>query len=224
VFPPRPPIRICSTSLLVLAASLLGLSSCQSANQLEFGKGLDVPYVQTPPNVVTAMLRMAHVGANDVVVDLGCGDGRIVVAAVKEFGARGVGYDIDPQRISEAFANATRADVTTRARFVQMSIFDAKISEATVVTAFLLPSVLEKLRPRFLRDLAPGTRIVSHSFPIRNWTPDQKLVVEGRTLYLFTVPKMAECTTAIPAGIDQSPPCLDRKAPALPQGNRGDTR
>lgn len=208
----------------MLAASLACISACQSANHLEFGKGLDVPYVQTPPNVVTAMLRMAHVGANDVVIDLGCGDGRIIVAAAKEFGARGVGYDIDPQRISEARRNAGRAGVTPRVQFVQKDLFDVKISEASVVTVFLLPAVLERLRPRLLGDLAPGTRIVSHSFPLRNWKPDQKLEVEGRTLYLFTVPKMAECTTAAPAGIDQTPPCLDRKSLPLPPGKQSEAR
>lgn len=196
---------------LLLAVSALCLSSCQSASQLEFGKGLDVPYVQTPPHVVTAMLSMARVGAQDAVVDLGCGDGRIVVAAAKEFGARGVGYDIDPDRIEEARRNAKKAGVTAHAQFARRDLFEVNISEATVVTMFLLPSVLERLRPRLLRDLAPGTRIVSHSFPLKNWEPDCKLEVEGRTLYLFTVPKMVACTTTTPAGIDQIPPCLDRK-------------
>ena len=139
MLPPRPLIRACSQSSLLLAVSIHSLTSCQNANRLEFGNGLDVPYVQTPPKVVTAMLRMAHVGANDVVVDLGCGDGRIIVSAARQFGARGVGYDVDPLRISEARVNATRAGVTARTRFVQMSLFDANISEATVVTAFLLP-------------------------------------------------------------------------------------
>jgi ribosomal protein L11 methylase PrmA len=204
-------IWLYASTALLLAGSTLCLSSCQSASQLEFGKGLDVPYVQTPPHVVTAMLKLARVGAHDVVVDLGCGDGRIVVAAAKEFGARGTGYDIDPDRILEARRNAERAGVTARAQFARRNLFDVNISEATVVTMFLLPSVLERLRPRLLRDLAPGTRIVSHSFPLKNWKPDQKLEVEGRTLYLFTVPKMVACTNATPAGIDQIPPCLDRK-------------
>jgi SAM-dependent methyltransferase len=208
----------------LLAASLACIPACQSANHLEYGKGLDVPYVQTPPNVVTAMLRMAHVGANDVVVDLGCGDGRIIVAAAKEFGARGIGYDIDPDRISEARRNAARAGVTPRAQFVQKDLFDVRISEASVVTVFLLPAVLEKLRPRLLGDLAPGTRIVSHSFPLRNWKPDQRLEVEGRTLYLFTVPKMADCTTSTPAGIDQTPPCRDRKSLSSPPDKQDQAR
>jgi SAM-dependent methyltransferase len=214
----RQPIWSCSAYSLLLAATLGCFSSCQSANRLEFGKGLDVPYVQTPPHVVTAMLRMAHVGQHDVVVDLGCGDGRVVVAAAKQFGARGVGYDIDPQRISEARENAARADVTERTRFVQRNLFDASISEATVITVFLLPSVLEKLRPRLLSDLAPGTRVVSHSFPLRNWKPVQKLEVEGRTLYLFSVPKMEDCSSPTPAGIDQSPPCLEHQSLFAPPG------
>ncbi len=107
--------------------------------------------------------------------------------------------------------NAERAGVAARAEFIQKDLFDVNISHATVVTMFLLPSVLEKLRARLLEDLAPGTRIVSHSFPIRNWKPDQKLEVDGRTLYLFTVPKLADCTISTPAGIDQTPPCRDRK-------------
>ena len=208
----RPPCRCRFAFSFLLDVVVLCLASCQSANHLEFGKGLDVPYVQTPPKAVTAMLRMAHVGPKDVVVDLGCGDGRIIVAAAKEFGARGIGYDIDPQRISEAQANAAQAGVAARTQFVRRDLFDVRISEASVVTVFLLPSILEKLRPRLLGDLAPGTRIVSHSFPLRNWKPDQKLEVDGRTLYLFTVPKMAACTSATPAGIDQTPPCLESKS------------
>jgi SAM-dependent methyltransferase len=205
------PVAVHSKWLFLLAASILAATSCQSTSRLEYGKGLDVPYVQTPPNVVRAMLQMAHVGPGDVVVDLGCGDGRIVIAAAREFGARGVGYDIDPQRISEARQNAAGAGVTARAQFVQKDLFDVGISEASVVTVFLLPPVLEKLRPRLLGDLAPGTRIVSHSFPLRNWTPDRKLELEDRTLYLFTVPKMAECTATTPPGIEQTPPCHDRR-------------
>jgi len=197
----------CAAWPLLLAALILAASACQSTNRLEFGKGLDVPYVQTPPNVVRTMLQMARVGPRDNVVDLGCGDGRIIVAAAKEFGARGVGYDIDPQRIAEARANAALAGVAARTQFVQKSFFDVGISEASVVTVFLIPSVLEKFRPRFLRELAPGTRIVSHSFPIRDWKPDQKVQVEGRTLYLFTVPEVVDCSAAASGGLEQGTPC-----------------
>ncbi len=162
---------------------------------------------------------MAHVGPRDVVLDLGCGDGRIIVTAAKEFGARGVGYDIDPQRIVEARENAARAGVAARAQFEQKSFFDVNISEASVVTVFLIPTVLEKFRPRFLRELAPGTRIVSHSFPIRDWKPDQKLLVEGRTLYLFTVPKPVDCSAPGPEGMEQGTPCAGLSLRNPHQGN-----
>lgn len=200
---------------LLVATAMLAVTACQSGSRLEFGKGLDVPYVETPPNVVRAMLRSAHVGSRDVVLDLGCGDGRIVVAAAKEFGARGVGYDIDPRRVAEARKNASRAGVADRAQFAQKDLFDARIAEASVVTVFLLPAVLDKLRPRFLRELAPGTRIVSHSFPIRDWTPDQKLSAEGRTLYLYTVPVAQECGPDSSEGMQRGMPCSGLSLPSV---------
>ena len=213
-------IRSRRHSTLLVAASIVCLLSCQSTPRLEYGKGLDVPYVPTPPNVVTAMLNMARVGAGDVVVDLGCGDGRIVIAAVRQFGARGVGYDIDPERISEARRNAERAGVTARTRFVERNLLDADISEATVVMIYLFPLVVEKLRPKLLSDLAPGTRIVSHTFPLRNWRLNQKQVVEGRTLYLYTVPKRTDCGASTPPQGDQSPPCLDGESLNRPRSAR----
>ena len=164
------------------------LSACRSKPALDFGSGLDVPYVQTAPAVVTKMLQMAQVRKNDVVVDLGCGDGRIVIAAVTQFGARGIGYDIDPDRITEARENARRAGVESRAQFVQRNFFEAPIGQATVVTVYLLPPVMERIKPRLRSELRPGTRIVSHSFPMRDWPPEQVVHFEGRTLYLFTVP------------------------------------
>ena len=206
-----------------MAATVLAATACQSGSRLEFGKGLDVPYVETPPSVVRAMLRLAHAGSRDVVLDLGCGDGRIVVAAAKEFGARGVGYDIDPQRVAEARQNASRAGVADRAQFAQQDLFNARISEASVVTVFLLPAVLDKLRPRLLRELAPGTRIVSHSFPIRDWTPDQKLVVEGRTLYLYTVPVAQECGPDSSEGMQHGAPCSGLRLPSLHSARTGRT-
>ncbi|MGJ5815467.1 SAM-dependent methyltransferase [Paludibaculum fermentans] len=180
--------RDSSSARLLLAASLLTGLSCKSRPSLEFGAGLDVPYVQTTPGVVTAMLRLAQVRPGDVVMDLGCGDGRIAIAAAREFGAEGIGYDIDPQRIAEARRNAIRAGVTSRTHFFQQSFFQADISRASVITVFLMPNLLEQFRPHFLHELAAGTRIVSHSFPFRDWPPQRKLIVEGRTLYLFIVP------------------------------------
>jgi len=167
----------------------LVIGSCRPKPSLEFGKGLDVPYVQTSPAVVHKMLEMAHVQKDDVVVDLGCGDGRIAIAAVTQFGARGVGYDIDPDRIAEARRNAKSAGVEARTSFVQQDFFKAPIARATVVTLFMLPPVMERIEPRLRSDLAPGTRIVSHSFGMRDWPPEEVVRVEGRTLYLWTVPE-----------------------------------
>jgi precorrin-6B methylase 2 len=149
----------------------------------------DVIYVPTPPEVVDAMLKLANVKAGDVVYDLGCGDGRIVITAAQKYGARGVGIDIDPQRIKEATANAQKAGVTDRVKFMETDLFETNISEANVVTLYLLPSLNLKLQPKLMRELKPGTRIVSHSFDMGSWKPDQELTVEGRHIYLWTIPK-----------------------------------
>jgi len=148
----------------------------------------DVVFVPTPPEVVEAMLKAAKVSKTDVVYDLGCGDGRIVIAAAKNFGARGVGIDIDPQRIAEATDNAKKEGVTSRVTFLQQDLFTADIREATVVTLYLLPSLNVKLRPRLMDQLRPGTRIVSHAFDMGDWEPEQKIDVNGRTVYTWTIP------------------------------------
>ncbi|HEY5885585.1 MAG TPA: class I SAM-dependent methyltransferase [Pyrinomonadaceae bacterium] len=132
---------------------------------------LDVPYVPTPESVVAKMLELAKVNKNDMVYDLGSGDGRIVITAAQKHGARGVGYDIDPQRITEANANARTAGVTDRVRFVQGDLFQADLSEASVVTLYLLPEINLKLRPKLLKELKPGTRIVSHNYGLGDWDP-----------------------------------------------------
>lgn len=156
------------------------------------GVPLDVPYVATPWEVVTAMLRLAEVRPGDVVYDLGCGDGRIVIAAAKEFGARGVGIDIDPARIAEANAAARRAGVTDRVRFLQQDLFESDFTEATVVAIYLQPELNEKLMPRFKWELRPGTRIVSHEFGIRGWVPERSEVVWSgdmqKRVHLWVVP------------------------------------
>jgi precorrin-6B methylase 2 len=150
----------------------------------------DVIFVPTPPEVVAAMLKVARVGKGDVIYDLGSGDGRIVITAVKDFGAaRGVGIDIDPERIAEASANALQAGVADRVTFLNQDLFTTNLSEATVVTLYLLPSLNLRLRPKLLSDLRPGTRIVSHAFDIGDWVPEQTLYVGGRTVYFWTVPK-----------------------------------
>lgn len=150
---------------------------------------LDVPYFTTPPAVVNEMLRLAQLSKNDVLYDLGSGDGRIVIAAAQKYGIRGVGIDIDPERIREANENARRAGVSDRVKFVQQDLFQADLREATVVTLYLLPSVNLKLRPKLLRDLKPGTRVVSHAFDMGMWRADHVIEVEGRAIYYWVVPK-----------------------------------
>ena len=148
----------------------------------------DVIFVPTRELVIDAMLKAAKVGPNDVVYDLGCGDGRIVVAAAK-LGARAVGIDIDPQRIKEANENAVKNGVTGKAQFRQEDLFEADIREATVVTLYLLPSLNVKLKPRLMDQLKPGTRIVSHDFDMGDWVPEETIAVDGKTVYVWTIPK-----------------------------------
>jgi hypothetical protein len=158
----------------------------------------EVPYVQTPANVVDAMLSMAGVGPGDFVVDLGSGDGRIVIAAAKKFRARGLGIDYDPWLIAESRANAAREGVSDRVEFRRQDIFLADFREATVVTLYLLPEVNLELRPRLLSELRPGTRVVSHDWDMGEWEPDRRVVVEApdktiglkkeSAIYLWIVP------------------------------------
>ncbi|MGK9116784.1 MULTISPECIES: class I SAM-dependent methyltransferase [Sphingobacteriaceae] len=147
----------------------------------------DVPYVPTKQEVVEAMLTLANVGPNDMLYDLGCGDGRIVVTAAKKFGAKAVGIDIDPERIQEARENAQKAAVENKVAFLQQDLFKADFSKASVVSLYLLPSVNMKLRPKLLQ-LKPGTRVVSHAFDMGDWKPDKQMVVGNSTIYLWTVP------------------------------------
>jgi SAM-dependent methyltransferase len=148
----------------------------------------DVIYVPTSPEVVEAMLKLANVTKNDVVYDLGCGDGRIVVAAARAFGAHAIGIDIDPQRIAEANANAKTAGVEGRVKFVLGDLFEQDLHDATVVTLYLLNSLNLKLRPKLWKELKPGTRIVSHAFDMGDWKPEQTQEVGGTTIYLWRIP------------------------------------
>jgi len=148
----------------------------------------DVIFVPTPPKVVDAMLTMAGVRDGDVLYDLGSGDGRIPIAAARKFKLKAVGIDIDPQRIAEARANAKAAGVTDEVTFRQEDLFQADFSEATVVTLYLLDTLNEKLRPRLLAELKPGTRIVSHAFRMGDWEPERSQEVDGSMIYFWTVP------------------------------------
>ncbi|HEX8985886.1 MAG TPA: class I SAM-dependent methyltransferase [Bryobacteraceae bacterium] len=152
----------------------------------------DVPFVPTSQELVVQMLKLANVTNKDTVYDLGCGDGRIVITAAKDFGARAVGVDINPERIKEANENARKAGVNGKVNFVEGDLFTAEIRPATVVTLYLLPNVNMRLRPRLLKELKPGTRVVSHSFDMEDWKPDKEIEVNGSRLYLWTIPAHGE--------------------------------
>jgi SAM-dependent methyltransferase len=185
------PNLCCSLAVLILFTSLAVAQTAQPKHEP------DVPYVPTTEEAVKAMLKLADVKSSDIVYDLGCGDGRIVIAAAKEYGAHGVGIDINPVRIAEAKENAKKAGVENLVRFEENDLFDANIHEATVVTLFLLNSVNENLRPKLLKDLKPGTRVVSNTFGMGDWKPDKEMnvgnPVEGfslsRKLLLWIVPE-----------------------------------
>jgi SAM-dependent methyltransferase len=147
----------------------------------------DVIYVPTPQNVVDAMLKMANVTAKDVVYDLGSGDGRIPITAAEKYGARGVGIDINPERIKEANANLAKSKAGDKVRFLNQDLFETDLSPATVITLYLLPSLNQKLIPK-LKQLKPGTRIVSHSFDMgTDWPPEKTEDVQGRMIYYWTI-------------------------------------
>lgn len=148
----------------------------------------DVHFEATPEDVVEAMLKMAGVTKEDVVYDLGCGDGRFVITAAKTFGARGVGVDIDTARIKESNENAQKAMVANRVKFIAGDLFEIDVREATVVTLYLLNELNLQLRPKLLRELKPGTRIVSHAFDMGDWEPDDIGKVRDRTFYYWVVP------------------------------------
>ena len=180
-------------SFLLIAVVSISLAAAQTAQPK---RQPDVPYVPTTEEAVKAMLKLADVKKTDVVYDLGCGDGRIVIAAAKDFGAHGVGIDINPVRIGEAKENARKAGVENLVRFEENDLFQADIHEASVVTLFLLADINLKLRPKLLRDLKPGTRLVSNTFDMGDWKPDKEATVGedgqeeflSKRLYLWIVP------------------------------------
>lgn len=154
----------------------------------------DVPYVATPPAVVAAMLKLAKAGSNDVVYDLGSGDGRIVIAAARDFKVKkGIGIDLDPDLVTLAGKNAKDAGVADRVSFTRGDIFKMDFKEATILTLYLLPDVNVTLRPRIL-DLAPGTRVVSHAFNMGDWVPDGADNVDMRRVYMWIVPAKVQGT------------------------------
>jgi len=154
----------------------------------EDGPG-DVPYIPSAPEVVEAMLNLGGVKQSDMVYDLGCGDGRIVIMAVQKFDAHAVGVEISPERVREAEENARIAGVYGRVLFTETDLFSADIHDATVVTLYLLAELNLQLRPKLLRELKPGARIVSHAFDMADWKPEREEVVHGENIYLWTVTK-----------------------------------
>ena len=183
-------LLVLSTAFLV-ASGLLGKVELPGSNWATAQENRSLaPYVPTPQDVVARMLTLAGVTEEDTIYDLGCGDGRIVITAASRFGARGVGIDFDPQRIAESNANAARANVEHLVQFIEQDAMQVDVSDATVVTLYLLSSSNEKLRPILTRQLRPGARIVSHAFSMGNWTPDtidrfEDVRGNTRTLYLW---------------------------------------
>jgi SAM-dependent methyltransferase len=151
----------------------------------------DVPYAPTPRTVVVEMLKLANVTADDVVYDLGSGDGRIVIMAAEEFGARGVGVELDRGLVAKARKSARDAGVGGRVRFLRQDLFKTNLREATVVTLFLYPDVNLRLRPKLLRELRPGTRVVSHAFDMGDWEPTKTITVNGSKVFFWIVPERA---------------------------------
>lgn len=162
-----------TTFCSLIATALVGLATAQTQPK----RTPDVVYVPTTDAAVDAMLTLANVKKTDVVYDLGCGDGRIVITAAKKYGARGVGIDIDPQRIGEARENAKKAGVEHLVRFEENDLFLADIKEATIVTLFLLPQLNLKLKPKLLADLKPGTPIISNTFDMGDWKAEKEVAV-----------------------------------------------
>jgi precorrin-6B methylase 2 len=177
--------------MLRAAASLLlafALSAGAQTAQKELRRP-DVIFVPTPHEVVEAMLKVGKVGKGDVLYDLGSGDGRIPITAAKKHDiARGVGIDINPERIREANENLAKAGVGDRVRFLNADLFESNLSDATVITLYLLPELNLKLLPKLLTEVKPGTRIVSHAFDMGTWKPEQTLNVGTRSVYFWTIP------------------------------------
>jgi precorrin-6B methylase 2 len=148
-----------------------------------------VPFVPTPQQVVEGMLEVAQVKNGDIVYDLGSGDGRIVITAAKKYGARAVGFEIDPERIKEFRESIREQGVEKLAEIREQDILTVNLSQANVLTMYLLPSVNLKLRPKILREMAPGSRVVSHAFDMGDWKPDKVVQINGRTVYYWTIPQ-----------------------------------
>jgi SAM-dependent methyltransferase len=194
---------LAAAALLVFAA---GSASAAEETAARPKRKLDVWYVPTPPEIVDRMLDVANVRIGDVVYDLGCGDGRMVIAAAKKYGTRGVGVDLDPARIREARANAKQAGVESLVTFKVADLFQTDLREATVVLLYLLPELNRRLKPKLFAELQPGARVVSHDWDMgKDWPPDQYVKLGGDGIYLWVMPDFA-ARKALPQTGSPSPP------------------
>lgn len=189
-------IRVAAAAATLVALGVIGIAlrcasparaSCSATTLFGGEPKLDVPYVTTRPETVDLMLQMGEIGPDDYVIDLGTGDGRILIAAARERGARGLGVDIDPVMIRRAQANARRAGVGDRVTFEVRDLFDTPLHEADVVTMYLLPAVNLRLRPRLLTELKPGARVVSHAWDMGDWEPEDTRRAGGAVVYRWTI-------------------------------------
>ncbi len=180
--------RLLALAITLVVVALPGATSA-FAQTAAPARRPDVIFVPTPEAVVEAMLQVANVTKSDTVYDLGCGDGRIPVTAARKYGAHGVCFDIDPVRIAEANENVAKNKVSNLVKVVEGDLFTQDLSGASVITLYLLPSLNVKLMPKLMKELKPGTRIVSHAFDMGDWKPEKELDVEGRKVYFWTIPK-----------------------------------
>jgi SAM-dependent methyltransferase len=184
---------------ILLVLPMIAVGTCLSLSQFsttliplqqQLALARDVPFVPTRDEVVNEMLNALNITDADILYDLGCGDGRIVITAAKRFGIKGVGIDIDPERIRESKANAEKAGVTDKVKFIIGDLYEADFKEASVLTLYLLPDVNLNLRPRIFEQVRPGTRVVSHDFDMGDWHPDKRINVPGKrdVVYYWVVP------------------------------------
>ena len=194
---------LAAAALLVFAA---GSATAAEETAARPKRKLDVWYVPTPPEIVDRMLDVANVRIGDVVYDLGCGDGRMVIAAAKKYGTRGVGVDLDPARIREARAHAKQAGVESLVTFKVADLFQTDLREATVVLLYLLPELNRRLKPKLFAELQPGARVVSHDWDMgKDWPPDQYVKLGGDGIYLWVMPDFP-ARKALPQTGSPSPP------------------
>jgi len=183
-------IAAAALAALLCASAATAQTAAPAAPATAEPRRPDVIFVPTPEDVVDEMLKVANVTSKDVLYDLGSGDGRIPITAAKKFGTRGLGIDIDPDRVKEANENLKKAGVGDKVKFIQGDLFEQDLSQATVITLYLLPALNLKLRPKLLK-LKPGTRIVSHDFDMGDWKPEKTVKVGTRSVYFWTVPDPA---------------------------------